>query len=87
MYQKEVIAEGKSTYCSPQKGSFLYIIVFVHALCKKGKMFVFVCFFLFLFFHFYKYDVSYKMLSHLKVHSILFLNIENIVTTISYSNT
>ena len=50
-------------------------------------VFFFIFSFFFFFFHFYKYDVSYKMLSHLKVHSILFLNIENIVTTISYSNT
>lgn len=63
----------------PQKGTALYTIVFVHALCKKKDFFYL---FIFLLFHFHKYDMSYKMLSHLKVHSFVF-DIENIVTTIN----
>lgn len=45
----------------------MYITVFVHALCERGG--VFSCFS-----NVYKYDRSYKMLSHLKVHSIFFFN-------------
>lgn len=79
MYQKEVM-KLKEKGTLPTKGVwFVHNCVCTCPVQEKG-------FFFFLLFHFYKYDVSYKMLSHLKVHSILF-NIENIVTTINYSNT
>lgn len=71
-------AEGKG-YIAHKRGLVCTQLCLYMPCARKGIFF-------FLLFHFYKYDVSYKMLSHLKVHSILF-NIENIVTTINYSNT
>lgn len=70
--ERSYVAEGIST--KPTKR-----VHFVHnCVCTcpvQEREGLHLCLFVFSFFsHFYKYDRSYKMLSHLKVHSILFFN-------------
>jgi len=68
---RKKLCSWREEYLAHKKGPFCTQVCLDMLCARKGRC-SFVCVIFLFFLHFYKYDVSYKMLRHLKVHSILF---------------